>query len=228
MTSPIQLLHRLCKATFRSFLLRPDDPINFSEIKHHLNKITAGDVGFDPLAYRESELNKKKAPVSYIELYQDENSHTMAIFVVKEGGGLPLHDHPGMYGLLKVIYGKVRLTSYTETDSHPLPQHIPVQRQGANVKTVIRNPDVIATATSDCCSLSPKEGNFHEICPLTEFAAFLDILVPPYGLRGCHYFQGIQDPASHLQRSERMWLMETPEPKSYYCDVLPYKGPKLG
>lgn len=227
MASPIQVLHKLCKSTFRRLL--PEDSSCFTELKHHLNKITATDVGFDPIAYRENEMKRSKAPVSYTELYQNRDSHTMAIFIVKQGCSLPLHDHPGMSGLLKVIHGKVRLSSYTEIEFQPVPQHMAISKQtclvSKKIKTVIKHPDMILSDSDECCVLCPNEGNIHEIHPLTEFAAFIDILVPPYGEKGCHYYQELVDQTPSLNNHK--WLIEIGEPDSYYCDVLPYRGPKL-
>lgn len=53
-----------------------------------------------------------KAPVTYIEVYEDSNV-SIGIFVLRDGAKIPLHDHPYMYGVLKVIHGKVRIQSYT-------------------------------------------------------------------------------------------------------------------
>ncbi|XP_071528075.1 regucalcin-like isoform X2 [Panulirus ornatus] len=47
-----------------------------------------------------------------MQIYED-NDVTICIFILKRGVRLPLHDHPGMYGLLKVVHGCVSVQSYS-------------------------------------------------------------------------------------------------------------------
>ena len=96
------------------------------------------------------------------------------------------------------------------------------------VKTVIKNDDVILSAEDDPCFLSPTVGNIHEISPITPIAAFLDILAPPYnGIdRDCHYYSEIKVPRDQIKSNIR-WLQRTFQPDSYWCDTIKYKGPLL-
>ena len=47
------------------------------------------------------------APVTYIDLFENHVA-TLGIFVLNNVFTLPLHDHPSMFGFVKVLFGKVR------------------------------------------------------------------------------------------------------------------------
>lgn len=68
------------------------------------------------LLRRDNALNSShrppQAPITFVKVFHDENV-SMGIFVLRNGARVPIHDHPNMHGVLKVVYGKVRLQSYT-------------------------------------------------------------------------------------------------------------------
>lgn len=66
-----------------------------------MNKITAEDVKLDKniLDY----VSRQPAPMCVMDIFENKDI-TIAIFVLKHGVTMPMHDHPGMYGLLKVKY----------------------------------------------------------------------------------------------------------------------------
>ncbi|KAH9503263.1 hypothetical protein Btru_068607 [Bulinus truncatus] len=233
MASPIQKLSSISAKIFG--MVSPDKITveHITPIIRAINDIKMEDVNFDIKDIDERDNYRRQeqqeiAPVTYIHLHQ-ENNFAMSIFVLKSGGFIPLHDHPKMHGLLKVICGAVKIISYTEMNKLPLPeeninQPLALPRSLCkSVKTVKRNNDIILTENDDCCVLMPIEGNIHEIHPETKVAAFLDILAPPYESdHSCHYYQEL--PFSKLNIR---WLLEIPQPRSYWCDTLKYKGPSL-
>ena len=76
---------------------------NLDLLKNLLNKIGARDVNLNPRFMGEQLWNSPgKAPVTYIDIVEN-NVLTMGVFVLKPGMRLPLHDHPQMYGLIKVL-----------------------------------------------------------------------------------------------------------------------------
>ena len=55
----------------------------------------------------------RHAPVTYIGIYEDRDI-SVGIFIIRRGCRIPLHNHPGMYGILKVVHGCVDVSSYTK------------------------------------------------------------------------------------------------------------------
>ena len=123
MAAPIQNIASICHKLFNSCSKDVLSKEYLSPLIKAFNKIKAVDLNFDPLEIeqRDKRLSDyQRAPVTYMAL-QEKSTHTMAVFVLKDGNCLPLHDHPHMFGMLKVISGKVKLTSYSVVESEPLP-----------------------------------------------------------------------------------------------------------
>lgn len=72
---------------------------NFDKLKELLNQITAEDVGIDKKVL--NYVRYQCAPMCVMDLFENDDI-TIAIFILRHGITLPMHDHPGMHGLLKV------------------------------------------------------------------------------------------------------------------------------
>lgn len=203
-----------------------------------LDKITAEDVNLNPQFSQASFWNRpQKAPVSCIDIYEDINL-TIGIFVLKPGGQLPLHNHPEMYGLIKVLMGKIKITSYSlnTENTHAFDgnlsnvEHLkPSRTQKKSVITVELMSTEIVDANSQPCLLEPNFKNLHKIESVDGPAAFLDILAPPYmtqipnnGQRQCSYYTVLSQAAPNVFR-----LHEISSPSWYWCDIHPYTGPSI-
>lgn len=96
MASAIEVLGKQAMKTFsdRRFCQK-----NLDKLLNLINKITAEDVKLDKntLDY----VNKQPAPMCVMHIFEN-NDITIAIFILKHGVTMPMHDHPGMHGLLKV------------------------------------------------------------------------------------------------------------------------------
>ncbi|KAA0186292.1 2-aminoethanethiol dioxygenase [Fasciolopsis buskii] len=68
------------------------------------------DMGFDMSWVSDSQVYA--APVAYVHITGNE-VFSMNIFILQPGSCIPLHDHPGMYGIPRVIYGSLRCRSFT-------------------------------------------------------------------------------------------------------------------
>ncbi|KAF7991234.1 hypothetical protein HCN44_002796 [Aphidius gifuensis] len=201
-------------------------PKNFEKLKYLMNNMTCNDVKVDKTIL--DIVEKQDAPMSVINIYEN-NDITIAIFLLKHGVTLPMHDHPGMHGLLKVICGSVKIDTYTiqvEPDEK-INYHEGVM--------AVKHPPIIADKNSSACVLSPDERNFHEIHCTNGPAAFLDILSPPYdidyeefdkSIRPCTFFrQSSQD--NHSINETNVKLIAFELPSKFYSTNLQYLGPPL-
>ncbi|XP_050699959.1 2-aminoethanethiol dioxygenase-like [Eriocheir sinensis] len=210
MATLLQKIARLAVTTFRR------DPrltpgaykTHYDQLSDLLARITPADLKLDPALLQDrGPFNPRRdgAPVTYMQIYEDLDV-TICVFILKRGVRLPLHDHPGMCGLLKVVHGAVSIQSYSflgdgngqqQNNGIPHPSTtttMPSHHQGLLAAT--KHPTIITSANDPACRLSPGENNLHEIHSLNGTAAFLDILSPPYGMddrlgyeRDCHYYR---------------------------------------
>lgn len=259
----------------------PKDKLN--QLIILLNKIDGRDVGFDATwinATTKADGSNVCAPVLYVHIMENE-IFSLGIFVLRPGSRIPLHDHPNMFGLVKVIHGNVRCRSFTRVfGNKPMSSFTPLlprlsKWQINDLIATTPHQDTVIEAKSEAMLLSPSEGNFHELFTVgNEGAAFVDILAPPYdhflGQRECHFYQEISIPrpispqngfpqsgggsnnnSNHSnsesspidhndaanntnygpkgdERSQQyVYLIETHQPKDYWCDSAEYRGPRV-
>lgn len=192
-----------------------------------MNKITAEDVVLDKniLDY----VSRQPAPMCVMDIFENKDI-TIAIFILKHGVTMPMHDHPGMHGLLKVISGVVELNSYSlRTKSDHV---IKLNEEIAAVK----HRSIALHSNSPACILTPSEKNLHEISCVEGPAAFLDILSPPYdvdefgkGPRPCTFFKVVNFKlcTESADVVEEVQLSVTESPPDFYSSSLKYTGPEL-
>ncbi|XP_065344958.1 2-aminoethanethiol dioxygenase [Cloeon dipterum] len=195
---------------------------NLNVLRSYANKITASDVG---LAQSLATVPpSSKANVTYIRIYEDLDV-SVGIFVLKPQTSLPLHNHPNMQGILKVLEGRVEVQSYTPLEANQIDSYLMFAQ---------KHEQISADVNSGVCTLDAVRQNLHEIRHGSgSCAAFLDILAPPYTdfpdsdgeERDCFYYQTCGDQCQDGQVVTR--LVRIPTPKSYTCDMAEYKGPSV-
>lgn len=205
----------------------------FLRLKDFLNQLRAQDINLsqDCLQPRpRHSAFRQSAPVTYVDLFENEN-FTMGVFIVHSGGEIPLHDHPSMFGLIKVLSGRLSIASYTPLSRDKV-TGLSISKfqkvQANDIKVCALHQDIIVGCEDAPCVLEPADGNIHKICSVNGPAAFLDILAPPYNMedRDCHYYRLLNEiPDSRLDRL--YWLKEIPTPPTFWCDSLPYYGPPI-
>ncbi|XP_011505252.1 PREDICTED: 2-aminoethanethiol dioxygenase [Ceratosolen solmsi marchali] len=194
---------------------------NFEKLKCLINEINAEDVYVDKKVL--DYVNNQSAPMCAIDVFENQDI-TIAIFILKTGVTLPLHDHPEMHGLLKVISGVVKIDSYS-IESYR--DKVSDKNKGI---AAVKHSSTIIKHTDPACVLTPFLKNLHEITCLEGPAAFLDVLSPPYdtgdygkGKRPCTFFKVV----TINEISDNVQLVATDIPSTFYSKSLNYMGQPL-
>ncbi|KAL5110969.1 2-aminoethanethiol dioxygenase [Taenia crassiceps] len=164
---------------------------------------------------------------------------------------IPLHGHPGMFGVIRVMQGSMRCRSFTPLSHDETPVGASASSDCGGTAVMWRlaaAPDLtVAEPHADRllgasdhapCLLTPCTGNLHELTAVEGTVVFLDILSPPYdhdlGTRECLFYREIDLPSSsevasqsRTQESPRVYLTEINQPRDYWCKLLPYHGPPI-
>ena len=166
---------------------------------------------------------------------------------------MPLHNHPGMHGILKVVHGSLKVSSYdkiskldtTQQKNIPgaLRNRLELIERGYVVPVKHILPNASMSASSPPLLLRPNADNYHQIYNSSdEPAAFVDILSPPYNHKGselamegdtevreCEYFKQITFPSNVDEVLDKsiVWLQVIPTPTDFNCDSEPYQGPRM-
>ncbi|MCO5574621.1 hypothetical protein L7F22_028410 [Adiantum nelumboides] len=173
---------------------------------------------------------KVSPPISYLHLYECED-FSMGIFCLPSSAVIPLHNHPGMTVISKLLYGSMHVKAYDWVDhadvSYPRLAKLAVDR--------------VMSAPCETAVLYPKSGgNMHLFTAVTP-CAVLDVLAPPYSSedgRHCTYFKAFpyasragrpltEDQRKELSPQELVWMEEFQPPSDFVVKPVPYKGPPI-
>tara|TARA_B100000780_G_scaffold263038_1_gene216643 strand:+ start:335 stop:880 length:546 start_codon:yes stop_codon:yes gene_type:complete len=148
-----------------------------------MDLLTAAEVGLEP-----HRALPTGSPIGYYHVYKDP-SLSIGIFVIPAGSGIPLHDHPGMTVLSKLLFGSLRVTSYDMPDGGPGRESSPPRDGGLSLpwmtqpaRPLLRvGPAVSSVVNAPCTTLQLEavSGNIHQFHALQDTAIF-DVLSPPY------------------------------------------------
>ncbi|XP_053690225.1 2-aminoethanethiol dioxygenase [Sabethes cyaneus] len=206
---------------------------NLQNLRALVEQLTLNDLNLDPaVVAHETFQQPLKAPCTFIEIFENA-CFTMSVFVLRENYTMPLHDHPRMHGLLRVIAGTVKIQSYTEIDRR---ERIRDGDELRHVLVDVEQTKMISPEKGDSAMLTPTERNYHEITAIGGPAAFFDILSPPYdadipiyGKRTCSFYKKLLLPGDGAgsEGRMRMVLERIPTPDHYYCDTEQFETPEF-
>lgn len=238
MTSIVQRIARLALVTYRNPPRYQEEASkvfveNHGQLRSLMSEVQAADLKLLPRRGDGAPPLHRGAPppVTYMHICETDQ-FSMGVFLLKSGASIPLHDHPGMHGMLRVMYGKVRISCF---DRLELPQVSGPQPAGPHLgalrRSVLRSTGEY-TAESGPCVLFPDRDNLHQIDAVDGPTAFLDILAPPYDPdygRDCHYYRVLSEveERSGAQEDQEVWLMEISQPAEFWCGSEPYPGPEV-
>ncbi|EDW69485.1 2-aminoethanethiol dioxygenase [Drosophila virilis] len=188
---------------------------NLQHLKQLTDELTYRDLHIKEELFRDDVTNAARAPCSYMHIFEDER-FSMSLFIVRGNNSIPLHDHPMMYGLLRCIWGKLHVQSYSQQLAPDEP--LLYDMNPTLVKVTAEEPSLVTAETSSAL-LTPRKRNYHQITHAgSGIAAFFDILSPPYdadmpiyGPRRCRFYRPKSD-------GDQLQLQCIPSPASYYCD----------
>lgn len=190
-----------------------------------VSTVKAADLHFNPdkLNIFNTENAKERFPPVTTITIKETPSFSMEIFILQNGSRIPLHDHPDMYGILKVINGTVKHTSYSRMscigNETEIPHDVKNKVRSCQLNSLIPvelKMSANVTATDQPCVLMPTEGNYHEVCAVGGTAVIFDILSPPYGERDCHFYNVLESEDTDSQC--KIWLAENTDPPNFWCD----------
>jgi len=174
--------------------------------------------------------------IRYLGVYEDDDC-TIGVFCIPAGSQIPLHDHPGMTVVSRVLVGSLRVTSYDwETPFTPVPgadadgPGWKPPGEPRNLQAVARRRPQVTLEGNDPARnthvLFPTtDGNLHAFEALTDVAV-LDVLAPPYAAsrgRDCTYFR--EDEGADPD-AESVLLREFEPPDVFQVTSGKYLGPK--
>ncbi|XP_072033632.1 LOW QUALITY PROTEIN: 2-aminoethanethiol dioxygenase-like [Amphiura filiformis] len=212
---------------------------NLNLLRDNVSKISAADLNIDTKNL--PNYAPWAAPSGYMDICED-SFMTMGVFTLRKTGmNIPLHDHPGMHGILKVVYGQVRIRSYSYAERIGQPGQTPpavpqfaglASQPSAESLTPTRlASDSVHNSESGAILLTPEIGNIHAIEAVDGPAAFLDVLSPPYDPpeRDCQYYHElpVNGDAAANQKDQITWLLRIPQPKEFHCELEDYPGPDI-
>eukprot|EP01018_Ginkgo_biloba_P035086 Gb_07828 [translate_table: standard] len=248
MTTAVQRLYELCNETFSTEGVVPPPPA-IHRLRSLLDTITPVDVGVDEHALiREERRNANFAPKRRrrrhsapvvdrwpppVTLSSPSLSTQMGIFCLPTSAVIPLHDHPGMTVLSKVLFGSMHIKAYDWLP--PVITHQYCYSQQSRWRLANLKIDTVFTAPCEASVLYPTGGgNIHSFTGVTS-CAVLDVLSPPYSDdRDSTYYRHY--PYLSLSENEnkisenyqrRVWLEEVETPDDFLIRVKPYKGPTI-
>ncbi|XP_054797042.1 plant cysteine oxidase 4-like isoform X1 [Prosopis cineraria] len=251
--SKIQAAYEYCHAIFSQQGLPTFQRIQ--HLKNILDSMEAKDVGIDEFGSCDSAISLQEAggsrgllcgrgfsEITYIHIHECD-SFSIGVFCLPAGKTFPLHDHPGMIVLSKLLYGSVyvkaydwikvdnrasqrRKCNYYSLHSAQIKQALRIVVDAA-VGLAGRVVDGIMKAPQETSILFPtRGGNIHGFTALTP-CAILDVLSPQYSEelgRPSTYFSDspFPSPSSDYALLEAILL-----PADLVVRAAPYLGPPV-
>ncbi|CAH0475561.1 unnamed protein product [Peronospora belbahrii] len=158
--------------------------------------------------------------VHYWKLWESDYID-IGIFFMPPKSTIPLHNHPGMSVVTRVLYGAASVTSYdllSDTELQTLEAGSEIVYEDATFSSDAINPEVGSVSWARVSRegqfgqetttwLDPRRFNLHNIHASSGIGcAMLDIMVPPYdnANRDCHHFKILE---RKMVRNERIVKM---------------------
>ncbi|CAM9308343.1 unnamed protein product [Ascophyllum nodosum] len=199
-------LHSM-KGDLEAHAIRGADSPMISKVLQLMDKLEPQDLGMKEGDFEGLECSLC-IPVVIPDTSTNQEAFEITIFVIPEGGEIPLHDHPNMAVLTKILFGSLHVESYdlvgrsgdeagekepttlSRTTSAEAGARTASGGSGRRHEAVSSPPRSVGAETPSFL-LTPSKGNVHAFkAPVT--CAVLDILIPPYDIdrgRTCTFYR---------------------------------------
>lgn len=135
----------------------------YQQLINLMSNLKASDLNFD-----QTEIDRRVltvAPCAFVRLFENQNFN-LSIFSIRPGSRLPLHNHPKMHGILKVITGKIVIKNFDliKTNNEQIPKEIlnlvPLSLKSNSLIPVKRLEDkIISSDDQNVAFVEPIKGN---------------------------------------------------------------------
>lgn len=157
-----------------------------------------------------------RPPITYLHIYED-GALSLGIFCLPAHARIPLHNHPGMTVLSRVLYGQMHVKSCDWLDPGA-PDHLP--------REAVKVLDNVFCSADDPIALFPASGgNIHQFTAVTD-CAVLDLMSPPYCTeagRDCSYYRCTPG-SGHSPRGDVTLLESFEPPADFVIEHAEYQG----
>ena len=162
-----------------------------------MNSVTLTDLGLN-------NKNLENVNRSFCMHIVETNNFHVSIFIIPKNSKLPLHDHPNMSVLSKVIKGTLKMKSYNIIE-----KNIEMKSGKKMFPAQIIHDNIIKTNQDKSWLLTPSINNIHEFEAINETAVVFDVLMPPYDdndERPCNFYE------EYIDNEENNFLSIAEEP----------------
>jgi hypothetical protein len=177
-----------------------------------------------------------------VHIAEIPDQYSIGIFVFAPFARIPLHDHPDMCVLSRILYGDLERRSLDLAREEDVPMSLDTnpmaerrkhwlggwfgrdshrQRLPKGTKRAFKN-HVDHLEAPSVTVLFPYEGNLHEFVAGPHGAAVLDVLLPPYDNtqnRDCTFYEIHQmaSPVTKPSGKEQCYVVPTGQPENFHC-----------
>ena len=142
---------------------------------------------------KELEINSAEFKAAVNDSYETANNYWLWQRMIKQqyiNGGIlsiedkqiiPLHDHPGATGMMRILSGKAEVWMFDEVKNNDsAAQENIVELKLVSHRTLI---------AGDTAVLTTEKGNIHALKAVTKECRMLDFFIPPYNRSKRHWFE---------------------------------------
>lgn len=94
------------------------------------------------------------------------------VLTIEQGQDVPLHDHPGATGMVRVLAGELEVWQFDRTKT--------TKTVEADSPAVLERVMHRVLRSGDTAVLSPQRGNIHALRARSKTCSMLDYFIPPY------------------------------------------------